>query len=298
MKVLIIGSRGFIGSHLTSHLREVGHEVTECDVHSEYGDTHYIQVSVVDAQFDHVFTSRGYDVCVNCSGAASVADSFKHPTRDFQLNLSNVQRMLVALSLYQPQCKFINLSSAAVYGNPVSLPLKEEMAHNPISPYGFHKKLSEAILDQFAKLHGTQTMSLRIFSAYGNGLKKQILWDLHQKMKSSKEIELFGTGSETRDFVHVLDVARVISLIIAQDDFQSKVINVASGQETTIRDLSTNFAHAMGWKGKIHFSNSERAGDPDNWRADISKLTILGYSPKITLESGLKMYAKWAKEKY
>ncbi len=298
MNFLIIGSRGFIGAHLTAHLREVGHKVTECDVHTEYGDADYIQVSVVDTQFDHVFSDRKYDACVNCSGAASVSDSFINPARDFLLNVSNVQRILIALSKYQPQCKLVNLSSAAVYGNPVSLPLIEEMPLSPISPYGFHKKLSEEILEQFSILNEVRTTSLRIFSAYGNGLKKQILWDLYQKMKGSQHVELFGTGNETRDFVHVMDLVRAIALVLAQDELPSHVVNLASGQEISIRELAERFGKAMDWVGKIHFSNSERTGDPDNWRADISKLISLGFTPVVTLDSGLKMYAEWAKEKY
>jgi len=298
MNILIIGSRGFIGTHLTVHLRGIGHQVVECDVHTEYGDGDYIQVSVVDADFDHVFSLRSFDVCVNCSGAASVADSFKNQVRDFQLNVGNVQRMLNSLLKNQPQCRFINMSSAAVYGNPDLLPLNEQMDTNPISPYGYHKKLSELILKQFSDLHKVETVSLRIFSAFGEGLKKQILWDLYHKMKESKWVELFGTGRETRDFIHIQDLVTAIAVVVEQEKFDSTVINIASGKETSIEELSRLFGSALDWDGEISFSNNERTGDPDNWCADISKLSSLGFTPKITLASGLKLYSTWVKEKY
>jgi UDP-glucose 4-epimerase len=298
MNVLVIGSRGFIGAYLTEELKEKHYDVTECDVHTDYGNDHYIQVSVIDADFDHIFSLRSFDVCVNCSGAASVADSFKNQARDFQLNVINVQRMLHSLLKYQPQCRFINLSSAAVYGNPTALPLVESMPANPISPYGYHKKLSELILSQFADLHQIQTVSLRIFSAYGAGLKKQIVWDLYHKMKRSNKIELFGTGNETRDFIHVQDLVSAIRVVSEQQSFENSVINVATGSETTIADLASKFATALGWEGEILFSKNARIGDPDNWRADISKLVSLGFTPTISLDTGLKIYAEWAKEKF
>ncbi|MEQ8239682.1 MAG: NAD-dependent epimerase/dehydratase family protein [Cyclobacteriaceae bacterium] len=298
MKFLVIGSKGFIGANLTIYLREKGDSVTECDVHTDYGNEYYIQVSVLDADFDHIFSLRPFDICVNCSGAASVADSFKNQARDFQLNVTNVQRMLHSLSKYQPQCRFVNLSSAAVYGNPTALPLVESMPAHPISPYGYHKKLSELILSQFTDLHQIQTVSLRIFSAYGEGLKKQIVWDLYHKMKRSSKIELFGTGNETRDFIHVQDLVSAIRVVSEQPSFENTVINVATGSETTITDLASKFAKALGWEGEILFSKNARIGDPDNWRADISKLVSLGFTPTISLDTGLKIYAEWAKERF
>ena len=117
MKILIIGSKGFIGSHLVRYF-DKQNEVWQCDVVTDYTTPRYMQIDASNSDFNSVFEEHSYDVCVNCSGAASVPDSLKHPYRDFLLNTANVYAILNAIHTNCPACKFINLSSAAVYGNP------------------------------------------------------------------------------------------------------------------------------------------------------------------------------------
>ncbi len=229
MKILIIGSKGFIGSHLVAYFTEKKNvSVWECDVVVDYVTPQYVQLDATNADYHSLFEGQQFDICINCSGAASVPDSIIQPLRDFNLNMVNVFKLLDAILKYNKTCKFINLSSAAVYGNPQENPIKETAVLQPISPYGKHKQMAEMICKEFHQQFCIATCSLRIFSAYGNGLKKQLFWDLYQKTKSSKEICLFGTGNETRDFIHVSDIARVIDLVIQKADFEGEAINVAN----------------------------------------------------------------------
>lgn len=297
MKILIIGSKGFIGSHLVSYYQNLKAEVYECDVMVDYtASVNYFLADASNADYSEVFQATNYDVCVNCSGAASVPDSLVHPLRDFNLNVENVYKLLDGIRRYNPSCKFINLSSAAVYGNPNKLPINELDTPNPISPYGNHKQMSEIICKEFSDFFSIQTCSLRIFSAFGEGLKKQLFWDLYHKMQSSKAIQMFGTGDETRDFIYVKDITRIIELVIEKANFKGETINVANGIEVSIKDAITAFAKMAEWDGTINFSGNERKGDPNNWQADISVLTSMGYKPTTTLEDGFKAYIKWAKE--
>ena len=126
-------------------------------------------------------------------------DSLKHPYRDFLLNTANVYAILNAIHTHNKACKFINLSSAAVYGNPQILPVVESAQVAPMSPYGRHKVMAEAICREFAEEFGVPTCSLRIFSAFGNGLRKQIFWDMNRKMTGATEATFFGTGEEGGD---------------------------------------------------------------------------------------------------
>ncbi|HAT66577.1 MAG TPA: dTDP-glucose 4,6-dehydratase, partial [Flavobacteriaceae bacterium] len=148
MNILIIGSKGFIGSHCVRHFA-MEHDVWECDVVTDYNNDQYFLIDATNASFDEVFASQAYDVCINCSGAASVPDSIKNPQRDFMLNVTNVFKQLDAIRKHQPRCKYINLSSAAVYGNPKSLPIAENHQLQPISPYGNHKKMAEEVCKDF-----------------------------------------------------------------------------------------------------------------------------------------------------
>lgn len=295
MKIIIIGSKGFIGSHCVQYFSQKA-DVWECDVIPDYANAQYFTVDATNADFSEIFQSQQFDICINCSGAASVPDSLMHTQRDFQLNVVNVFKILDTVKRFCPDCKFLNLSSAAVYGNPVVLPVKENQSLNPVSPYGFHKRQAEDICEEFHRFFGIKTCSLRIFSAYGEGLKKQIFWDLSQKIKQSGEITMFGTGNETRDFIHISDLAMQIDLAIQKADFIGETINVANGVEIKIGDITKIFIEKAQWKGNVIFNGITRKGDPLNWVADISIFKKFGYNQQISIENGIEKYLKWLKE--
>lgn len=295
MKVLIIGSKGFIGSHVLNHFRSQGFYALGCDVVTDYEDPDYIQIDATNSDYHFIFEQHAFDVCVNCSGAASVPLSLEFPLKDFYLNTLNVFKILDAIRIHQPACKFVNLSSAAVYGNPAQLPIKENFPYQPLSPYGIHKMQAEQICDEFYQMYQIPTCSLRIFSAYGEGLKKQLLWDMYQKFANNEVVELFGTGNESRDFIHVSDITRVVQLVIEKCSFKSNKINVANGQEFTIKQVAETFKEGLASSKAITFNNIVKSGDPLNWRADVSVLTALGYTPKMSIETGIKSYIQWVK---
>ena len=295
MKILIIGSKGFIGTHCVTYFSKA-HTVYQCDIVVDYNDLNYIQVDATNADYTEVFQERQYDICINCSGAASVPDSIKHPQRDFMLNTANVFKQLDAIRKNNPDCKYINLSSAAVYGNPEFLPITEAHPLNPISPYGVHKKMAEEICESFYKNFGLRTCSLRIFSAYGEGLKKQLFWDLHNKVKTGKEAFLYGNGNESRDFIHIADLIKAIELVIENCAFQSDCINVANGNELTIKQVATTFYGIFKPSTNIHFEGQARLGDPTNWVADILKIQDYGYTIGTDIKTGLKQYITWLSE--
>lgn len=295
MKILIIGSKGFIGSHVSGHLSSCGHEVWGCDVVTDYTTERYLQVDATNADFNGIFEQQQFDVCVNCSGAASVPDSILHPRRDFILNTANVFAMLNAIRLHNCNCRFVNLSSAAVYGNPVELPIRENSLTNPLSPYGHHKMMAEQILREFTDLYGLRTCSLRIFSAYGAGLKKQIFWDMHRKMSLADTAVFWGTGEETRDYIHVCDIAKVIGLCLMHTAFYGEAINVANGVQVTIKQAVELFAKLNHYSGAIGFNGKIREGDPRFWEADVTIIKSWGYAPSYSLEQGLQEYIAWAK---
>lgn len=296
MKILIIGSKGFIGTYLNSHLVK-DHEVWGCDVIVDYNATNYFLVDSSSSDFAEAFQKISFDVCVNCSGAASVPDSLINPYRDYVLNTFNVFKILEAIRKYNKNCKFVNLSSAAVYGNPKEIPISENSTLNPVSPYGIHKRQAELICKEFYDFYHIRTCSLRIFSVYGPGLKKQLLWDLYQKSLNNKnEITLYGTGKESRDFIFIDDLVRALVLIILNADFKGECINIANGEEIFIENIASVFYKKLEWSGQIIFNQENRLGDPINWKADVGVLQQMNYSPVFNLEEGITIYVKWLKE--
>lgn len=212
------------------------------------------------------------------------------------MNVVNVQKILVAIRNYNPNCKFINFSSAAVYGNPQFLPITENSNCKPLSPYGFHKLQSELLLTEYHKFFGLNTCSLRVFSAYGPRLKKQLFWDLYQKSLQNDVISLFGTGNETRDFIYIDDLLQIMDLVIQNSTFQGSIYNVASQVETTIAEAAYLFLNEFSPQKKVVFNGEVKVGDPNNWLADMENLKNYGFKPQYDLSLGLKNYAEWLRE--
>lgn len=293
--ILILGSKGFIGSHCLAHfVNLLGWQAWGGDVVSDYASPNYFLIDPSNSDFHALFEAVEFDVCINCSGAASVPDSIVHPKRDFYLNTLNVFNLLDAIREHRPGCCFVNLSSAAVYGSPEKLPIRETQDIRPVSPYGYHKRIAEELCREFHEIYGLATCSVRIFSSYGPGLKKQLFWDIYRKSQGSSEIRLFGTGQESRDFIYISDVVRALALLVeAPSYFDGRSLNLATGREHCVKDVAEILLGHLGWTGNLTFSGEHRKGDPVHWRADTSRFDALGFSPMVAIEEGLREYAKW-----
>ncbi len=292
MRVLIIGSQGFIGSNCFWHLTAKGHEVYGADIVPGTDTSRSFLLGPSAPDFKNLFLRMPFDACINASGSADVGSSFADPEKDRILNVVNVQRMLEAIAEFSPACKFINFSSAAVYGNPATLPVKETAGLQPLSPYGRNKLASEELL----KASGLKTCSLRVFSAYGPGLRKQLFWDLYSKCKVGGELRLFGTGKESRDFIYISDLASAVDSVLQKGVFSGECVNVASGEEQSIEKVARLFVEAYAPGKKIVFSGEEKKGDPKNWRADVSVLSAYGFHCSVSIEQGISNYTEWLRK--
>lgn len=296
--ILVIGSEGFIGKNIIEFFSKTKKfNIFSCDIKEDLNNNmNYFKIDSSNIDFDFIFKEKKIDICINCSGAADVSLSFNDPFNDFKLNVCNVISILTSIKNFAPSCKFIQLSSAAVYGNPVRLPINEEDVTSPLSPYAFHKLQSEQICKEYFDFFNIETCIIRIFSAYGRGLKKQLFWDLWQKITLTNDLTLHGTGRESRDFIHVTDVAKAILLVIEKGEFCSTVYNVANGEEIFIDKTVELFYNISAWKGTVRYNNQNKIGYPLNWCADISKIKSIGYEKSISLEEGLTDYYKWLQE--
>jgi dTDP-glucose 4,6-dehydratase/UDP-glucose 4-epimerase len=295
LNIIIIGSAGFIGSKLLDRL-STKYNCFGADIVKREGVDNYYLLDIRNIDFAHLFKNNNFDICINASGVASVSASFTDPVNDLQLNTVNVEKLLECIRLYRPKCRFITLSSAAIYGNPEKIPVNEDELPRPVSPYGLHKFLSEEICRSYTMLFSITTTVLRIFSAYGEGLKRQILWDMANKFLSHKEVILSGTGGETRDFIHVNDIINSIDLIIKNSNSGFDIFNIANGEQISVNYIAASFKKALGSEKPIIYTNENRPGDPLYWQADISKIKALGYKKTITIEEGINLYIAWIKD--
>lgn len=300
---LVTGSTGFLGRALIAALLERGDQVVAISRSATPIDSRCATVRAELSQLDTLsdLPPLHYQACFHFAGASSVPLSWEHPLEDFANSVPGTVSLLHFLARHHPRCRLLVSSSAAVYGNPTTFPVSETAAIAPISPYGIHKAAIELLCEHYARLLDLPITILRVFSAYGPGLRKQLLWDTTQKLVKAaaagqRAISLSGTGLESRDFLHSRDVARAaICLADAPPPGLCSSVNVASGRETQVRHVAQLLCEAWGGGLSPLFTGETRAGDPQRWVADLSQLTGLGFSPRVALEEGIQDYVAWAK---
>lgn len=296
---VITGAAGFLGTRLAdvsraAGLAPVGVDLAAVPRPDDWQRFHTGRTETLP--WDRVLGDQP-SVCFHLAGGASVPLSVADPFHDFESLVPGTVRLLTALARHAPNCVLVLFSSAAVYGAPAVLPVTETQAAAPVSPYGVHKWLAEEAVAHYARLFGLRTVVLRIFSAYGEGLRKQLFWDLCCKAAAagpSGTVELAGTGDETRDFIHATDVARAALAAARQASTPGCTrLNVASGREVTVREAATTMLDALGWHTQLRFGGHVRPGEPTRWAADVSRLGALGFAPGMSLSDGLAAYARW-----
>lgn len=294
--VVITGSSGFLGRNIARALRDAGYDPVGIDRapdHPEAGLIEHHKLELPNARIVEILRRLQPVAIVHAGAPSSVPASVADPVADFHGALDSLVSLLDTMRRVSPGTRMILLSSAAVYGNPETLPIVEDSACKPVSPYGYNKLLSEKVMEEFATVFGTPGCALRIFSAYGPGLRRQILWDICKKARSGR-VDLFGTGQETRDFVHARDVAAAVVVVAKGASFEAEVYNVASGTETTIAETADVLLDALHLNLPVTFSGDTRVGDPVNWRADITRLRRLGYFPSVLIKDGIREFGEWA----
>lgn len=296
MKLLIIGSEGFIGSHCVQFFKNSGHDVWGIDFAERPANNYnYIRCYKNKTAFADVF-SVDYSAIINCAGNGNVPVSINDPVLDFTANSYDTIRILDAIRKVCPKVKYIHLSSAAVYGNPENLPINEIDETIPISPYGYHKLIAEHICKEYSSIYNIKVAIVRPFSVYGPGLRKQMFWDWNKKLRSNSEFELFGTGSESRDYIYIKDLVKAISLILEKGSFEGDIYNIGSGNETFIKEVAELFFDLPHITVSYKFNKVVRSGDPLNWKADTTKLGLLGFKCDYTLQEGIGELHAWLNE--
>lgn len=298
-KIIITGVNGFIGSHMAQKCLKCGYDVIGIDIASTsvIDNVGYYQLNLYEDSIDDILKSYKPFALIHCAGMADVNYSVQHPDSDFVSNVVISRKVLYSIKNVSNQTIFIFLSSAGVYGNPIKNPIDEKHEKNPISPYALHKSMVEVMCEYFVRQYNIDIRILRVFSAYGVGLKKQIFWDMGQKIRNYNKLELFGTGDETRDFIYIDDLVSAIHLIMEAEKTVDITYNVANGIEICIRNIAEIFCEKCGLpKNLITFNQCERLGNPINWCADVSRIKELGYEPKIDIVAGIEKYVDWLRK--
>lgn len=298
--VLVTGACGFIGRHVARHFAAAGWLVTGIGRGSwapaEWRLWGIAEWHAADVTLESLLSHAGRpDLIVHCAGSGSVGYSMSNPYQDFQSTVSTTAALLEFVRLHAPHARVVYPSSGGVYGAAQKIPMAEADIAMPASPYGVHKLVVEQLCASHARNFGVSVAVVRLFSVYGKGLRKQLLWDACQKITRGS-LEFFGTGAETRDWLHVSDAAALLMVAREYADTTCPIINGGAGVGVTVREVLQELCEALGQSGSPRFSGVARPGDPSHFLADISRARACGWQPTVDWKSGVREYAAWYKE--
>nr|WP_300998578.1 NAD-dependent epimerase/dehydratase family protein [Hyphomonas sp.] len=300
--VVIAGGGGFLGSAIARQYIAHGWRVVTLGLGGPTGQTgrqvvHHEGLISRDLLSAAMRQNGKPNLVIHSAGGASVGRSWEDPRGDFELSVASTAEILDFLRQEGKGASLLLVSSAAIYGNQHKTTLSETDPAMPVSPYGLHKHICEQLIMGEARMTGLATAIVRLFSVYGEGLRKQILWDILNRAPANSEaaMELWGHGGETRDFLHADDAADLIRrAAAAARPGETCIFNGASGRPVSVRDLAAQLLKIAGHETKLVFNGRHREGDPEHLCANPARsFTELGFRPGIQLGEGLKRYVEW-----
>jgi len=305
VQILVTGARGFIGRHLCAHLAAAGYRVVGLGhgawLPQEYaasGLAAWHNGDVSHANLDVLAHEHGLPGgVVHLAGGSAVGPSFAQPAEDFRRSVGSASALAEWLRLHAPGAPVVLASSAAVYGATHAHRIAETAACAPFSPYGFHKRMAELALESYARNFGLRVALVRLFSVYGSGLRKQLLWDAcTQLVQGEAPLALGGTGHELRDWLHVGDAARLLTLALELASSDAPVFNGGTGVATSVREVAECLCERWGGGVGVVFSGRSRPGDPPQLVADARRVLASGFQPHLDWRSGLADYVQWFRD--
>ncbi|MEM7399787.1 MAG: NAD-dependent epimerase/dehydratase family protein [Pseudomonadota bacterium] len=321
---LITGGCGFIGRNLVEHLMNAGEHgvrmfdnlevgrsedlavtsVTElrasaCGHAPVPGSVELVVGDLADARALRA-SARGCDVIVHLAAATGVAPSVKDPHHDCAVNVIGTLNCLDAARQVGIS-RFVFASSGAPLGA-VRPPLNEDLAPRPLSPYGASKLAGEGYCSAYFHSYGIDTVALRFSNVYGPGSdhKSSIVAAFIRRALAGKPLEIFGDGTQTRDFIYVGDLVRAIEKAAAAPDVGGQIFQIATACETTVAELAELLISILREAGlpQTALQHAQpRIGDAQRSYADTSKARqMLGWEATTSLEQGLRYVVAWFKE--
>jgi UDP-glucose 4-epimerase len=303
VRILVTGSRGFIGGSLGRSLARSGHAVLGVGRASQPPagwPGGYEQADVASAHIGALVDDFRPEAILHAAGPASVAASFARPHEDLRASLLTWTNVLEGARRAETKPLVVFFSSAAVYGQPERLPVDEAQPVAPISPYGFHKVACELLAREYAECFGQEILVCRLFSVFGPEQRRLLVWELYEKLRTRADTAwLEGTGRESRDYLDVDDVCDALEGLLGQREALAQngcsIVNVARGEEIRIAELAEQLRDLIAPETAVRWRGRPRPGDPLRWRADTTRLRTLvpEWSPRplsVALEECMRTW--------
>ncbi|QOV91414.1 NAD-dependent epimerase/dehydratase family protein [Humisphaera borealis] len=307
-KAFVTGGAGFIGSHLCEALFRLGASVVVLDDLTggnvanlrHLTGVHFIRGSILDTDL-LARCIQGSELVFHQAALGSVPASVDRPRRFFDVNVAGTLNVLEAAKLAGAKRVMFAASSSA-YGDSEVLPKVETMTPMPKSPYAATKVAGEAMMRAWAGSYGIDTVSLRYFNIFGprqnaNSAYAAVIAAFAKALLSGNNPQIYGDGSQSRDFTYV-DNAVHANLLAARalQPLNGETMNIACGVRVTVAELAATMAGMLDRPDLVAVHHPDRAGDVKHSLADLSLARrLLGYSPTVSFEAGLKATAAWYK---
>ncbi len=311
MEILVTGSAGFIGAHLSKALLEKGNTVIGVDnldpfynsnvkeerlkILNQYGNFKFFREDVTKVDnLDIIFANNSIDQIVHIAARAGVRTSINVPISYVKSNIT-ATNILLELAVKYSVSDFIFASSSSVYGNCKITPFVEYVDLDPISPYAASKRSCELYGFVYSNLYDINFTALRLFTVYGPSQRDDMAISRFTRwIYNDKKIQLFGDGSAIRDFTYVDDIVNGFELALKKR-YKKEIFNLGTGNTISIKDLIKIIEEKLDKKAQIDFLPTQK-GDMGITCADISKAKkMLGYNPVISIEQGIDKYVEWFK---
>lgn len=298
MKTLITGAAGFLGSALANRLVSRGHEVVGLDDLST-GSEEALAPEVLFTRGDVMDRPKLWTLlqdveCVfHLAARVSVQESVLYPREYNATNVGGTVSVMEAMRDVGVE-RVVFASSGAVYGEQQEQPLREDLPPAPDSPYAVSKLSGEYYVKTIGKLWGIETVTLRIFNAYGPGQHlppshPPVIANYLKQAVQEGTIVIHNSGHQTRDYVYVDDVVRALTAAGTADGVDGEIINIGSGNEVSVKELAELVLSITGDRAEM-IHNPQDSGGVKRMKADLSRAEkLLGYRPRISLAEGLQM---------
>jgi UDP-glucose 4-epimerase len=299
MTALVTGVHGFLGRHVARGLAAAGWRVTGIG-HGDWAAPAWRSFGIAEWHAADVTPEAlaglgDVDLIVHCAGGGSVAASLADPPGDFARTVATTAAILDFARRRARPPRIVYPSSPAVYGAGAGGAMHADAALAPISPYGLHKKMAEDLCRFHAAHHGLPVAIVRLFSVYGAGLRKQLLWDACNKIAAGNAV-FAGTGDEVRDWLHIDDAVALLLRAAEKADPACPTVDGGTGIGTPNRAILQSLCALLERGTAPSFSGASRAGDPPRYVADLAAARRWAWQPRRALADGLKLYVDWFRE--
>ena len=301
---LVTGGAGFIGSHLTEELVRRGHTVRVADslITGRRSNLDHIpgvdfrEGDLADADFAAA-VAQGCDYVLHQAAIPSVPRSVKDPIASNRANVDATLNVLVAARDAGVK-RLVFAGSSSAYGNTPTLPKREDMPANPLSPSALQKVVGEQYLQMFTRLYGLETVSIRYFNVFGprqdpTSPYSGVISVFATALLENRSPTIYGDGEQTRDFTYVANVVDGVLRACEAPGASGEIINVATAGRISLNDLFREMRKIVDASVEPTYAEP-RQGDVRDSQADIAKAErILGYQPIVSFEEGLKRTIEW-----